>query len=159
MYKYILGVDPGQKGALTLLDNNGFAGTWDMPVTARTTGKGKEVNPILLAEIFLHISPQETLVVIESVHAMPKQGVTSSFNFGKSVGLIDGLVAGLNLPSIKVTPQKWKKHFGLIGKPKDASRSLVLSRYPMCINQFKHKKDCDRADALLIALWYGETQQ
>ena len=37
-------------------------------------------------------------VVVEDVHSMPKQGVSSTFNFGVSKGIVIGVFAGNNRP-------------------------------------------------------------
>ena len=42
---------------------------------------------------------------IEKVAAMPGQGVTSMFNFGKGFGVLLGAAAGLGLQTTQVTPQ------------------------------------------------------
>jgi len=57
-------------------------------------------------------------------HAMPRQGVSSSFNFGVSFGIARGVVGALHIPVIFVTPTKWKKHFGL-NADKEKSRALA----------------------------------
>ena len=47
-------------------------------------------------------------VVVENVHAMPKQGVSSTFKFGMGVGIIHGVAGALRLPMTLVTPNQWK---------------------------------------------------
>jgi crossover junction endodeoxyribonuclease RuvC len=75
------------------------------------------------------------LVAVESVHAMPGQGVTSMFTFGQGFGVILGICchAGyteLNHRLVLVTPQKWKTFHGLIGCDKTASIARAMSLYP-----------------------------
>ena len=79
---------------------------------------------------------------------MPGQGVSSMFNFGMGYGAIQGVLAGLCVPLHLVTPQKWKKHQGLIGKDKDCARTLAQQLYPEA--SLARKKDIGRADAILI---------
>lgn len=155
----ILSIDPGATGAIALLDKSGVLAVWDMPVTAKTYGKGREVNAALLRLIFEEVlkhDPAPT-VVIERVGAMPGQGVTSMFSFGRSLGVLEGVVAGLCLSAVFVTPQKWKKHFSLIGKDKDAARTLAIQLFPSVSEKLKRKKDIGRADAILIGA-YAEKQ-
>jgi crossover junction endodeoxyribonuclease RuvC len=45
----------------------------------------------------------------------------------------------------------WKKHHGLIGTEKAASLELARSLWPEA--PLKLKKDHNKADALLMALW------
>ena len=158
----IIGIDPGQTGALAVLSGGGayLDLVFDMPVTTRLSGKGKEVNAYLLADFLLEMKQQgteELKAVVERVHAMPGQGSTSMFNFGRSLGVIEGVLSGLNIPVQWVTPQAWKKKFGLIKKEKDAARALVLSMYPERSDLFSRKKDGGRADATLIGLYGGKT--
>lgn len=152
----IIGIDPGISGAIAMLRDNGvLIDVVDMPVTAKTRGKGNQVNAVLLGDYLRSVikNRDETLrVAIEAVGAMPGQGVTSMFGFGRSMGVIEGAVAAFSLPVEYVTPQRWKKLHGLVGKDKDASRTLVLQKYPNHSGSFSRKKDNGRADAVLIGL-------
>lgn len=71
---------------------------------------------------------------VESVHAMPKQGVSSSFKFGRVFGEIQGLLVGLDIPFELVTPQKWQRelHAGIEGSldAKDRSRMAFSRLFP-----------------------------
>lgn len=49
------------------------------------------------------------IVVLEKVHAMPKQGVTSTFTFGEGYGAYKGILTTLAIPYVEVTPQAWQK--------------------------------------------------
>ena len=86
---------------------------------------------------------------------MPGQGVSSMFGFGVSYGILQGVIASLGIPSVLVTPQRWKKAAGLMGKPKDYARTLAQRLYPAA--ELSRKKDIGRADAILIAR-YGITK-
>ena len=89
---------------------------------------------------------------------MPGQGVTSMFNFGQSFGVIKGICAALSIPIYFVRPSKWKKYFNLIKTNKDASRTKVIEAYPGISSKLHRKKDSNRADAILIALYFNDTQ-
>ena len=101
---------------------------------------------------------KEVVVVVEQVNAMPGQGVTSMFNFGQSFGVIKGICSALRLPIYFVRPTKWKKHFNLIKTNKDASRTKVIEVYPDISSKLSRKKDSNRADAILIARYFNDTQ-
>jgi crossover junction endodeoxyribonuclease RuvC len=92
-------------------------------------------------------------VVVEKVGAMPGQGVSSMFNFGRSAGIIEGVVAALRMPSTYVTPAAWTKAVGRAAG-KDASRMRAMELFPTRADLFKRAKDDGRADAALIAYWY-----
>lgn len=144
----IFAVDPGLHGAWAAMSlrTGDFLGAGDLPRFERMLN-GLEFMDILRK---LHA----TQLVIEHVHSMPKQGVASSFTFGMSFGLIIGVSCGANLPLTLVTPQKWKNHFRLTGKAKEASRELVLRLYPDAREFLQRKSDHNRADAILIARYF-----
>jgi len=70
-------------------------------------------------------------VTIEKVGTMPKQGVTSSFNFGRGYGMLEGMCTTLCFPTQLVRPQAWKK-LVLAGTQKDKSAAIqfVKRQYP-----------------------------
>lgn len=90
---------------------------------------------------------------VESVSAMPGQGVTSMFNFGKGFGWILGTLEAYDVPYELIRPQKWKKEFSVTS---DKNTSIAV-----CKRMFPHvsllptercRKDNDgMAEALLIA--------
>ena len=86
---------------------------------------------------------------------MPKQGVTSSFNFGHSAGVIAGVLASLEIPTLMVTPQRWKKRAVLIGTNKDAARSKAIQKWPKWRELDKIGAGQAYADAAFIAI-YGQ---
>jgi hypothetical protein len=76
----------------------------DMPSIQIRVGKAqrRQLNEVLLAEIIKAYQPD--CAWIERVHALPKQGVTSSFSFGLAYGLARGVLMGLGVrtPSPRV---------------------------------------------------------
>jgi len=145
-----IGIDPGLSGAIGVLDDDGVAiAIHDMPIMARISGKGQEVNPSALASILMQY--KDVKIYLELVHSMPRQGVASSFRFGEGFGVVKGVIGTLQKPLYYVTPAIWKKRAGLTGKQKDAARTLAINTWPEIADQLTRKKDCDRADALLIA--------
>ena len=52
-----------------------------------------------------------------------------------------------------ISPQAWKYSCELKGKDKDDSRLLAIKKFPFLAGKLKRKKDVDRAEALLIALY------
>lgn len=91
-------------------------------------------------------------VVLEQVHALPKQGVTSSFHFGQGYGALQGIVGAFGLPVTLVRPQVWKKALGLDA---DEKKSLALARqlYPDAAHLLKRVKDHNKGDAILLSHW------
>lgn len=154
----IISIDPGITGAIALVDQHGAHEVHDMPVMEKTHGKGQQVNPYALAGLIrgLHIENKIKMVVIERVGPMPSQGVTSVFGFGKSAGIIEGVIAAFHLPMQFPTPQAWKKHFALIGRDKDAARTHAINLFPMMADSLSRKKDIGRADAILIGAYIAQ---
>ena len=56
----------------------------------------------------------QTFCLIEKVHAMPGQGVTSMFTFGMNYGALRMALVCHGIPFEAVTPQKWQREFGLV---------------------------------------------
>jgi crossover junction endodeoxyribonuclease RuvC len=83
---------------------------------------------------------------------MPNQGVSSMFTFGKSAGIIEGVLGAMNIPVTFVTPQKWIKAMSVVGG-KDGSRKRASELLPEFASEFKRVKDNGRSDAALIALF------
>lgn len=148
-----IGVDPGVTGAIALVAEDGqLVDAFDMPTVAN------QVSAQLLATIECWGTDQFGTVVIEDVHSMPKQGVTSSFNFGRSKGVVEGVFAGAGRPLEYVSPARWKKALGLT-KDKGASRRRAIELWPNHADKFARVKDDGRAEAALIALWYVTTHR
>ncbi len=146
-----LGIDPGITGAWAALNTQGdYVACGDMP-----TKDGRVVASALKESILNSINPIDgACIVIEKVHAMPNQGVTSMFNFGYTCGTICAVAEMLPFPVSFVTPQNWKKYHGLIGTTKVAS--LLKARLLWPNAPLKLAKHHGRADALLIAAyWFG----
>jgi crossover junction endodeoxyribonuclease RuvC len=92
-------------------------------------------------------------VVIEDVHSMPKQGVASSFKFGRGKGVVEGFFAGAGIPLRYVSASKWKKDIGL-SSDKEESRQRALEMWPEHAGCFMRVKDEGRAEAALIGYWF-----
>ena len=157
----IIGIDPGINGAISVIENKKIIEVYDTPTMIDGKKNKRQINGAQVTNIFKERlnGEKEVVVVVEHVNAMPGQGVTSMFNFGQSFGVIKGICAALNLPIYFVRPAKWKKHFNLIKTNKDASRTKVIEAYPEISSKLHRKKDSNRADAILIALYFNDTHR
>ena len=157
----IIGIDPGINGAISIIENKKIIEVYDTPTMIDGKKNKRQINGAQVTNIFKERlnGEKEVVVVVEHVNAMPGQGVTSMFNFGQSFGVIKGICAALNLPIYFVRPAKWKKHFNLIKTNKDASRTKVIEVYPEISSNLHRKKDSNRADAILIALYFNDTHR
>ena len=157
----IIGIDPGQTGALAFYEHGKIVAVVDMPVMARTHGKGQQVDPYALATLILENNGARGVAVMEQVDGRPRvkkgtkepvsMGGTSSFNFGDSFGAVRGVLGALQISLRMAPPHRWKKSAGLIGKDKDAARALAIQLHPEVADQLTRKKDIGRADAVCIA--------
>ena len=157
----IIGIDPGIGGAISILENKKILEVYDTPTMIDGKKNKRQINSAQVTNIIKERlkDGKEVIVVVEHVNAMPGQGVTSMFNFGQSFGVIKGICAALGLPIYFVRPLKWKKHFNLIKTNKDASRTKVIEAYPEISSKLHRKKDSNRADAILIALYFNDTHR
>tara|TARA_B100000700_G_scaffold264261_1_gene301914 strand:+ start:876 stop:1355 length:480 start_codon:yes stop_codon:yes gene_type:complete len=156
----IFGIDPGVSGGISVLENKKVIDIYDMPTMIDGKKNKRQVNGSQVTNIIKERlnSNKEIVVVVEHVNAMPGQGVTSMFNFGQSFGVIKGICSALALPIYFVRPTKWKKHFNLIKTNKEASRTKAIEIYPDISSKLSRKKDSNKADAILIARYFNDTQ-
>lgn len=146
-----IGVDPGISGAIALLDEHGaLIEVRDMPVVGGLVSAHGIVD---LLEWQIRKHDDRANAVIEDVHSMPKQGVASSFGFGRSKGVVEGVIAGLSVSIVYVSPAKWKKALGL-SADKGVCRRRAIELWPGDAQLFKRVKDDGRAEAALIAYWW-----
>ena len=143
-----LAIDPGVSGAVALVRDDG-----SVSLVVDTPVAGKDIDGAGLAMLLRDYVGAVRGVVLERVGAMPKQGVSSTFRFGRSLGVLEGACLALGLRVEWVAPVKWKRHYGLIGQDKDMARRRALERWPGEAAALKRKKDVGRADALLMAAW------
>jgi Holliday junction resolvasome RuvABC endonuclease subunit len=156
----ILGVDPGVRGGLALVITFNSAApelvdAVDVPVIG--TGAKERVDVLAICKWITAYEPQHA--VIERAQAMPRQGASSGFKYGRAVGAIEAAIACCKVPLTIVEPSLWKKFHGLHKAPgqtetevKEASRQRALQLFPAAHTLFARKMDHGRAEAALIAL-------
>lgn len=152
----VLGIDPGASGALAVVEGGLLVELLDMPTTMvkRGTREVREVNAPMLGHMVAALKADAAL--IEQVGAMPGQGVSSMFAFGRALGVLEGVLGALQVPTTKVPPQTWQRAMKVRGG-KDGARERAMQLYPAKAMEFARKKDDGRADAALIAS-YGAAE-
>jgi crossover junction endodeoxyribonuclease RuvC len=149
-----LGVDPGIRGGLAIIaiDANGAAprlvDATDIPVVG--VGAKERVDVLAIRDWIVQHAPQHAL--IERAQAMPKQGASSGFKYGRAVGAIEAVITCCAIPLTIVEPSIWKKFHALRGGDKEAGRQRALQLFPAAHALLARKKDHGRAEAALIAL-------
>lgn len=143
MKTVFIGIDPGKSGGIACIDT-------ESGICYTVPYSDKELIDLCSLETR---KGQSVVCCLEKVGAMPGQGVVSMFNFGQSVGYIKGVLESFRIPYQEITPQKWKREFGLTSdkaKSAEVCRKLFpdvsLLATPRC------KKPHDgMAEALLMA--------
>ena len=139
-----LGIDPGKRGAVAYLME-----------TER--GWVENVHPIGDLPQLLHRlirTGKPIRCCLERVHAMPKQGVSSTFSFGVNFGWCKGLLEAHGVSYQEIPPERWKKEFTLIGADKKKSIEVCKRLFPEADLKLTDRARTDSdgmAEALLIA--------
>ena len=139
--KVYIGIDPGKDGGIAVLDADG-----NVVECVKTPPTFKD----LLDMVSRH--KESSKCVCEKVHAMPGQGVTSMFSFGRTVGGLEMMLLALGIPTEYVAPQKWQKHFSLgssKGKSKTEWKNILKAKAQQMFP--RTKVTLYNADALLLA--------
>ncbi len=151
----ILGIDPGKSGGLAIVENKvnqipRIVKAIKMPTLIVNTKKIIDIVSLKNQIGDTSIS----IAVIEKVHAMPRQGVTSSFQFGRSYGAVEGLCQIITSRIDYVSPSVWKKFMGL-NSSKQASLDLAKLKFG---NEkiWDVKSNDGIAEAALICLFWLE---
>ena len=90
---------------------------------------------------------------IERAQAMPKQGASSGFKYGRATGALEAVIACCEVPVTIIEPTAWKKAHHLHGQDKEGARQLALQLFPSAHASFARRMDHGRAEAALIALF------
>jgi len=151
----ILAIDPGISGALAFYYNDApeRVSVYDMPLL------NGDVNPHELSRLIRHNMPD--LAIIEHVSPMPKEGVSSVWRFAAAYTTARVTVMLLSIPLTLVRPNVWKKALLLrSGKEgKEQSRARAISIFPECADRFARKKDHNRAEAALLAVYAASSKK
>ena len=137
---YYAGIDPGKNGALAIIYPDG---------TAHVT----PLASLELTTVLKALSKERHRVCLEQVHAMPQQGVTSTFTFGMHYGWIKGILDAYNISYQEVAPQKWKRSYAL-DRTKQKSVDVCRKLFPEVSLKPTERSKVDNdnmAEALLLA--------
>ena len=150
--KYVIGIDPGDKGGIAVLDNaHKVIEVIKMPDT-----------PLDILEFLRKYNPEETTAYLENVgHGIPGQSSSATANFARHNGHLEMALMALGFTTEKVTPQKWQKMYQL-GKSSDYEKAEWKRRLKAKAQELfptlGKKLNLLTCDALLIAL-YGVRQE
>lgn len=155
--KYYVGIDPGSRGAMAIIDSEGnVADIIDIDNNVDT------YSGLIIR--FIDNLDKDFYVAVEDVCGRPGQSCAANTTFMKLAGYAELVGYFIATDFLKVKPQVWKKHFGLIF-PKDMSKTekkhksieLAKELFPAVADQLTASKD-GRAEALLIARYMKDVQ-
>lgn len=175
-----VGIDPGSSGAVAVLrDDRSVALVEEFPVqktlksptyrkrvnketgkreSVRVQGKKTQFDFRGVAELFDRIAelPEQKIVMLEAISAMPRDSTTAAFTFGGSFWAIQQALADRNIGYELVTAKDWQKLLlrGMIFDDRrsrlDAYLAKARAMFPS-VDLSRKTKDTDKAAALLIA--------
>ena len=155
IFMIYIGVDPGTTGAVAIIDHG-----------VVTVSDFEDMSALVDLMVKFHNMGEDTpssIATVEKVHSMPKQGVSTTFKFGKNTGRVIGWLEALGIPYEEVTPTKWQKVVfdsgTKTGDNKADSLNMARKLFPSMLDRLKRKKDHNRADALLIAEYCRRTHE
>ena len=135
-----IGIDPGGSGAMAAIDGQGV-----VVGVVKNVATERDLWNALSGWVRLYPG---TYAVVEIVHSMPKQkqGVSSSFKFGRSYGFLRGILVASGVRFSEVAPFKWQTAMRCRTKgDKNVSKARAQQLFPDM--QITHAI----ADALLLA--------
>jgi crossover junction endodeoxyribonuclease RuvC len=150
----VLGIDPGAvSGGCAIVEiHDGAAPKLVDAIDLPTIGvKAKQrIDVLMLANWIRQHQPEHAY--IERGQAMPRQGASSGFKFGRGCGAVEATIQLLEIPLTIIEASAWKRKFHLRGGDKESGRQLAIQLFPAAHALFARKKDHGRAEAALIAL-------
>ena len=148
----VLGIDPGLNGGLAIIQSGPrptILGAYEIPVVGEKAKRRISVHEVLQ---ILRSWPQGIAhAFVERAQAMPEQGASSGFIYGRAVGALEAAVEAFGIPITIIEPTAWKKASDLVKADKEASRQRAIQLFPGSAGYFPRKKDHGLAEAALIA--------
>ena len=147
---YYMGIDPGQSGSIAVIRSTGsVVQLMPMPATERD-----------VFDSIKYLAEDSVNAVIEKVHAMPQQGVSSTFKFGVGYGGLRMALIAAGIPFDEVTPMKWQKALGVVKRntkteSKNDHKKKLLQKAQQLFPGIKIT--LKTADSLLIAEYCRRT--
>jgi hypothetical protein len=120
------GIDPGFTGAIARISDTGAVTTWSMPTQWVGKKAYKGYDLVFLTAILAQMNVDDVLA-LENPTTRPGEGAEQCFRFGKGIGNVEGILAGLGHTCVLVSPMKWMGAFELPAKEKDPGLHLRIA--------------------------------
>lgn len=173
----IMGIDPGLRGAAALLrrgwNRHGrfsytFLDMADLETVEIENRSHRQLDTRHLRRLIERWDPD--IVVLEDVQPpvrgnkfggpdeqrMSNMSASDAFRFGRTCGIIYGIVCAYEIEPVMVNPRSWKHHFGLKGSDKKPHVACIKQLAPSSAPFITLAKHDGRADAALMALWHAQ---
>jgi hypothetical protein len=162
-----IGIDPGLKGAVAVVQGSKILHLFDMPLIEITTGQRpkfgarKVIDVGTLHTLFLDIKTEfPCLAMIEKLSILPHDGNKSNETAGQNYGMLLSVFELLQISYQEVSAVTWQSQFNYAdrkaGSDKSQNVRIAIDLFPECKTLFLGPrgglKD-GRADALLIAAY------
>jgi len=152
----IIGVDPGLSGGVAVVRVDGsrvdIVTCFHIPVFGKDAKRRVDVSEITRRVRAAVGGSSIDLCCIERAQAMPEQGASSGFNYGRAVGALEACMILLGAPVEIIESSSWKRTHELLRTTKEDSRQRAIMLFGS--EHFQLKKDHNVAEAALIA-WHG----
>lgn len=147
--KIIIGIDPGKSGAFCMIRNGNIMLLTKMPETNKA-----------IYDLLVPYGKLGAIAYLENVHAMPGQGVTSMFSFGKGYGALEMALIATGISTVSVSPKRWQKYYSF-GSRGELSKTEWKKKLLKKAQQLfpKNKITLQVADSLLLAKYGWETEK
>jgi crossover junction endodeoxyribonuclease RuvC len=144
-----IGIDPGCSGAIAAITGRGNIVEVLRFCEASTEGCIAQ----MIGDFLERLHSDDICITIERVHSMPKQGVSTTFTFGRAYGESIGAAVLQGCPVQFITPQKWQRDLSLLSQKGEAKVAHKRRMQQHAALRWGQRVLRDEADALLLAEW------
>ena len=95
--KVYVGIDIGKSGGIAVINEIG-----DILTIRATPTVGGEISVAEIADLIRNLTVKDPMVVLEDVHSIYGSSAKSNFQFGRSLGIMEGVVAAMGCSWAKV---------------------------------------------------------
>lgn len=152
--KPILGIDPGKSGGIALID------TYGVRVESMPSNPNETYKLIQDFDLWKHSCNPVCYLEQVSGFAGSNQPGSRMFEFGRSFGQLEGILAAVEIPVVLVRPQKWQKALGCGTRGNRTASQWKNHLKAMAARLFPDiKVTLKISDALLIAHYGRQTHR
>lgn len=131
-----IGIDPGKKGAIVKVYENGAVNAWKVPLT-----KEGEVDLARLCDILGLITKDDSLIGLENPHAIYGTSKGTMFTMGRVIGNIEAALTCNGANFCYVKPKEWQKIIwidkDIVKKDKGSAKKKVRDTKATSLNAVK----------------------